>query len=123
MPWLAAGVLVLRDDAIEIVGELLRPHGELLPLECTDARLAIFTAGALVGALDEMRSDVVRFSSGRIMSLRKLAVRTEAIADRQAFKLAEVPNGDLYLTEQLVERIRDTGLTSGTDFTEVAVDR
>ena len=39
LPWLGSGALVLRDEAIEIVGALLQPHGELLPLASDEARL------------------------------------------------------------------------------------
>lgn len=122
LPWLGSGVLVLRDEAIETVGELLRPYGEVLPLRCDDARLALFSAPVVTGVLDEDRSDMVRFGSGRIMALRVPVFRTPALGDMQAFKLAEMPRGDLYLAEQLVEAIRATGMTSGTDFTTVYVE-
>jgi hypothetical protein len=109
-------VLVLRDEAIETVGALLQPHGELLPLACDEARLALFSAPKLEGVLDEGRSDIERFDSGRIMDLRAPVFRTELIGDTQAFKLVETPRGNLYLGEQLVEAIRATGMTSGTVF-------
>ncbi len=120
LPWLGSDVLVLRDEAIETVGEVLRPHGELLPLLCDEARLALFSAPVVQGALDEARSDIVRFGSGRIMALRAPAIREAALGGMWAFKLAEMPRGELYLTEQLVEAIRGTGMTAGTEFTVVS---
>lgn len=119
LPWLGGHVLVLRDEAIEAVGEILRPHGELLPLLCDEARLALFSAPVVQGVLDEARSDMVRFGSGRIMALRAPAFRGSALGGRGAFRLAEMPRGDLYLTDHVVEAIRSTGMTAGTHFTLV----
>ena len=120
MPWLGEHVIVLRDEAIEIVGEILRPHGELLPLLCDEARLALFSAPVVEGVLDEAESDIVRFSTGRIMSIRSPAIRSEALGAISAFKLAEMPRGDLYLSENLVKEILATGMTAGTQFKLVA---
>lgn len=122
MPWLGSEALVLRDEAIETVGALLRPHGELLPLVCDDARLALFSAPVVVGVLDGDRSDIVRFGSGRIMALRAPAFHAAALGDTKAFKLAEMPRGDLYLAGELVDAIRATGMTAGTDFAPVYVE-
>ena len=119
MPWLGGHVLVLRDEAIEAVGEILRPHGELLPLICDEARLALFSAPVVAGVLDEARSDLVRFGSGRIMALRAPTFRVAVLGRVGAFKLAEDPRGDLYLTDHVVEAIRSTGMTAGTHFTLV----
>lgn len=119
LPWLGGHVLVLRDEAIEAVGEILRPHGELLPLLCDEARLALFSAPVVEGVLDETRSDMVRYGTGRIMALRAPAFRRAVLGDIGAFKLAEMPRGDLYLTDHLVEPIRGTGMAAGTHFTLV----
>lgn len=119
LPWLGSGELVLRDEAIDVVGALLQPHGELLPLECDQARLALFSAPTVAGALDEQRSEIVRFNSGRIMWLPGPVFRPEALRSMQAFKLSEMPRGKLYLGEELVQSIRAAGYTSGTDFAVV----
>jgi hypothetical protein len=119
LPWLGSEAIVLRDEAIETVGALLRPHGELLPLLCDDARLTLFAAPAVAGVLDENRSDLDRFGSGRVMALRAPVFRADVLGSTGAFKLAEMPRGDLFLTGDLVEAIRATGMTAGTDFAPV----
>ena len=116
MPLLTSNVLILRDEAIEAVGPLLTPHGELLPLRSPEARLALFRARQLSGALDEGRSDLVRFSSGRIMDLHAPMFHPSVVASAGAFVLAEMPRGHMYLTGELVDAIRGTGRTAGTDF-------
>ncbi len=121
MPWLSSDVIILRDEAVDVVGEILRPHGVVLPLLCEEARLALFSAPLAEGVLDEERSQIKRFRSGRIMELRKPVFRTGLLGGVKAFKLSEDSRGDLYLTGDVVEEILATGLTSGTDF-ELAYD-
>lgn len=116
MPWLGGHVLILRDEAIEAVGPLLAPYGELLPLTCDEARLVVFSAALAANVLEEDRSEIVRFASGRIMDIRRHAFDLGALVGNRAFKLAEFPRGDLFLTGDLVESIRETGLTGGTEF-------
>ena len=119
LPWLGSHTLVLRDQAIDRVGEILRPYGELLPLLCDDARLTLFSAPPVAGVLDENRSEVVRFSTGGIMSIRRHAFRLSALEETMAFKLVEMPRGNLYLTDRLVDAILATGMTAGTEFVPV----
>jgi hypothetical protein len=51
MPWLNDSVLVVRDDAIEKLSPILHPYGELLPLSCAEADLAVFNATRIIAAL------------------------------------------------------------------------
>lgn len=116
MPWLGSHVLVLRDEAIESVGRLIAPYGEILPLRVNDARLSVFSARLLPGALDEERSELVRFGSGQIMDLKRPVFHDEIVDGVGAFKLPEMPRGDIYLTEEMVMAIRSTGQSAGTEF-------
>ena len=119
LPWMGSGELILRDEAIDTIGPLLEPHGEVLPLLCDEARLALFTASTVEGVLDEQRSDIIRFGSGGILDLRAPVFHLDRLGHRQAFKLAEMPRGSLYFLESLVKELRATSLTSGTDFSLV----
>ncbi|MDP5226314.1 MULTISPECIES: hypothetical protein [Arthrobacter] len=115
---MATDVLILRDDAIETIGPLLRPHGELLPLLCEEARLAVFSAPVVEGAVDLEKSDIVRFRDGGILRFRSTVFHEEVVGNLMAFKLSEKPRGKLYLTEPLVEAMLATGMTAGTNFVE-----
>lgn len=119
LPWIGSHALILRDQAIDTVGRLLAPHGELLPLDCKEARLAVFSAPIVTGVLDEDRSDMVRFGTGRIMAVRRPVFRLDVLGNAKAFKLAEMPRGDLYLSADLFDALRATGMTAGTDFRPV----
>lgn len=110
MPFYGSNVIILRDAAIEKVGHVLSPHGEVIEVRSKDARMAVFGARALVGALDLARSIVHRYSSGRIRSLRPPAFHPEGISQKGAFKLAEMPRGATLLDSRISASTRGDGL-------------
>ncbi|MCT9870839.1 hypothetical protein [Paenarthrobacter aurescens] len=116
LPWLSSSLLVLRDEAIETVGPLLQPFGELLALDCREAKLMLFNPLSLIDALDEESSIIVRFRSGRILDIERTVLRKELLTSAGAFKLASHPGGKVYFTESLVNAIRATGHSSGIEF-------
>ena len=116
LPWLGSHVLVLRDEAIEAIGPLVAPHGQVLPLRASGARLAVFRPPLLAGALDEQASEFARFSSRRIMDLRVPVFRPLVVASASTFVLAEMPRGNMYLSGELVDAILATGFSAGTEF-------
>jgi hypothetical protein len=109
--------LFMRDGAVDVVGPLLAPHGELLGLSCPDARLVLFNPPTLAGVLDADRAEFVLFpSSGRIMAITKVMLHSAALAGVGAFRLAEDPRGRLYVASWLVDAVVATGMSSGTGF-------
>ncbi|GAA4994450.1 hypothetical protein [Actinopolymorpha pittospori] len=115
-PWLGSWALVLRDRAIDLAGPVLAPFGEFLPLTCADAAVTCFNGLELIDALDESRSQIVRFpSSGRIMAIEKHGFRPEMIPERSVFKIPQEQLGPLFYTEPVVDDLRALGLT-GLDF-------
>lgn len=116
MPWLDSHALVLRDEAIDSVGRVLNYRGDILPLKSGDARFCLFAAHIQSSALDLEHSQIVRFSSGRILDLKRPVFHDEVVARAGAFKLREMPRGDVYFTQDVVEALRATGDAVGTDF-------
>jgi hypothetical protein len=95
LPWMGSHVLVLKREAVEALGPTLSGAGELLPLDCEEAELHVFNALNSLGALDEERSDLVRFSSGRIMQIKHNVVDPDTIGSAEVFKLTAMPRGSL----------------------------
>src|SRR4051812_32885843 len=58
-PWLGSHALIFRPRAQEVLSELLLRYGELLPLLCHDAAVAMFNATSVIDALHEDASDVM----------------------------------------------------------------
>ena len=121
MPYCGSDGLVLRDEAIERIGPLLAPWGELLPFTCDEARLVYFRPAYHIDCLDHERSDIVRFpSTGRIMDVQHWAFREERIGNAPVFKVAEVPTLGTFYRSDFVAMIMATGDTSGTIWKEPA---
>jgi hypothetical protein len=113
-------MLLLRQRAVDALGELLRACGELLPLECTGgAPLWTLNVTTLLDALDEDRSKLLRMpDSGEILRVKVPFFRSEGVAQAQLFKLARMPRGLIYVTEPVAQRIKSLPLR-GIDFKQV----
>jgi hypothetical protein len=116
LPWLGPHVIVLRDRAIEALRPLLVPFGELLPLLCPEARLALWHVTHVIDALDEERSQVLRYpTSDRIMKIAMHRFKRGVLDPPQAFKIPQMPRGAIFLTDDLVRSIDAFGF-KGTTF-------
>ncbi|MCW3492391.1 hypothetical protein [Microbacterium sp. SSM24] len=116
LPAWTGQVLVLRAEAIDVIGPLLDPSGLIRPLAAGEDELAVFSAYLLEGALNADRSEIRRFSDGRVMAVRRPSFVPEALSGARAFRLAEAPRGVAYYTSELVEQIHATGLARPGQF-------
>jgi hypothetical protein len=107
---------VFSGRAIDALVDLLVEHGELLPLAVVNGRYFVFNATRTVDALDEERSSIVRFSTGRIMRVEKYAF-SEHVPLCPIFRIPQL-RAKVFVTDPFVERATDSALT-GFDFTLV----
>ncbi|MGW0229971.1 hypothetical protein ACWDWO_16780 [Actinopolymorpha singaporensis] len=114
-PWLGSWSLVLRDQAIDLAGPVLEPFGEILPLTCPDARIALFNPLVVLDALDENHSQLVRFPDGDLMVIEKYVFSSRAVPERSIFKIPQERSGAVFYTEPVVDELRGLGL-AGLDF-------
>lgn len=111
MPWLGEHALVLGDRAVEVLGPILAPDVELLPLSIAGRSLWLVHPLRILDALIPAESEIVRFSSGRIMSVEKGVFDGSKLVGVRAFKLRDFTRGPIYLTEGPVEAARTANLT------------
>lgn len=109
-PWLGAHALVLRQDVAASISRTLLEWGELLPLRCGEAALAIFNPTQVLDALDEQASDVRRFSNGRVMMVKRYAFRKSVIGASAAFKIPNLRSSPTFFTESLVSAWMAAGI-------------
>lgn len=117
-PWLGGHALIFRERASEALRSILEPCGELLPVDCRDASLLIYNVTRVIDALDESSSELVRFSSGRVMGITRYAFRPELIAGVDAFKIPNLRVSRTFLSARFVQAWKDNGLR-GLDFQQV----
>lgn len=118
-PWLGSHALVLKRRTIDAVGSFLERFGELLPLNCVNCgaeRLVVFNAVQILDALDEARSEIVRFPTGRVMTVTRYSFRPDVVNDAVIFRIPQLSK--LFATESLTEHVHEHGL-SGLKFEPV----
>lgn len=116
-PWLGAHALIFRQRALQRVGAFLKEHGELLPISCPDAELAILNP-KVIDSLDESGSSVLRFSNGRIMRIMKHAFRADVLAGAEVFKIPNLRVSPTFVGDRFVELWNSSGLV-GLEFKKV----
>jgi len=105
-----------KDALADVVGN----DAELLPLACEDEELWLLNPLHVSNALDEKRSELVRFpSSGRIADIVRPVFDRRKLGDHRFFLLRQ-PRW-LYVTQAVVEAVREAKLT-GVIFTPVWSD-
>lgn len=109
-PWLGAHALIFRRRAALALEPILSGCGELLPLACAEADLVVFNVTQILDALDEAASELTRFSSGRVMLVKRPVFRPEVIAGVDAFKLSSLRVSPTYVSQRVVEQVRSSGL-------------
>jgi hypothetical protein len=91
--------------------------GELLPLACEDAQLWLYNAFSVADGLDEERSEIERFRSGRILKLGKAVFLPQARPQFNAFKIRGLEDGPLFVSDRVAALAQTAGLR-GTVFRE-----
>jgi hypothetical protein len=97
---------------------MLLRYGELLPLRCAGAELWLYNVTHVIDALDEPASTIDRFSDGRIMFIRRLALRKDVIGDDDIFKFSRERGDSICFSQRFVDLWRSAGLT-GVAFHQV----
>jgi len=99
------------------MGDRLRSYGEFLPVICDDAEIVLYNPTRVIDALDERRSVLSRFQSGRIMMIDKHVFHADKIADVDVFKLPMRASAT-YVSQRFADIWASHGLT-GLDFVPV----
>lgn len=109
-PWLGSDAMVMRRSAVDKLRDILEQDGEILILS-TDDKIDLFVLNArVVNALDEQRSEVVRYpGTDRIMMLKKPVFNYEKIKGVNVFRLLHRASST-YVTDRFVERVKEAGL-------------
>lgn len=118
-PWVSSFALLCRPTALAVVGDLLRAHGEFLPVE-SDEELIAFNCTVAIAALDLEHSQIERFpSSGRIMVIERHVFDPARLTGAALFRLAELDGpSPIYVSDAFRDRVLAGGVT-GLDFRRV----
>ncbi|TIV65603.1 MAG: hypothetical protein E5V86_11465, partial [Mesorhizobium sp.] len=98
---------LLRRPAVDALAAALRPYGELVALRGEEVWLLNVTN--VIDALDEARSQIVRFDGGDILAIERYAFDAEKIGTAELFKLP-MRASPVFVNDVFVERVRKAGL-------------
>lgn len=114
-PWLGSHAMIFRPNVVEVLGTTLKGNGELLPLVCSDAELVVLNPTHVVDALDEEKSSITRFSSGKIMMIQRYVFRADVIAGIDIFKIPNLRVSPTFVSQRFVDQWNTAGL-KGLEF-------
>ena len=111
-PGLTSHIPVFSRRGAEVLGGWVSASGDLVSLRCRDCDDAYvgLNVTRLVDALDEDRSRVKRFRSGRIMRILRHTFVAEKLRDAAIFKIPETAVQDVYVRYPFVAAVVDSGL-------------
>ena len=115
--WIGA-TLVLSSKAHHALRELLMPHGELLPVDCTGKDFYIFNCLELAQA-NELQSEKI-LSEGQVVGIKKLVFDSDAIAGKAAFKSKYAGCQDVFCNQTLKNAILENKL-NGVVFSKTLI--
>lgn len=117
-PWLGAYAPILKLPAVTALENTLAPYGQLLPLRGEQAWL--FNVTRVLDALDEQRSDIVRFDDGEILTVERYEFIRSVLAGHGIFKLPG-RSSPVFVTPDFIETVRQSRLR-GVSFERVWSD-
>lgn len=104
-----SGCLVLTERAKKVLGSILEPVGELLPLVASTP-MYLFNCTNVIDALDIEHTKGTKFpSSVRYIRIEHYAMREAAISGQEAFKVPERAS-DIFVSSRVASLIADNRL-------------
>lgn len=110
-PLLFSTLPVFSERAVKLLEPLLKGDGELLPLSCNEGNYVAFNVTRVVDALNAEQSDLVRFSDGKIMDIRRYVFDRDKLTNGDLFKIPQTPQGKVFVTDKFKEAVQEAGLT------------
>jgi hypothetical protein len=108
---------VFSQRAVDELLDLLVENGELLPLAVEDGSYFVYNVTREVDALDEDRSELVRFSTGGVMRIARYEFDPDQVEGLTIFKIPQ-SRAKIFVTDAFVGRVRAARLT-GFDFSQI----
>lgn len=97
--------------AKQVLGSHVDRLGQWLALECDEAPYWLFNVTNVVDALDEKRSELAHFSSGRIMAIDRFVFRPERLRGQLVFDVPQCTGSYKLVTQDFVDLVRKHDLT------------
>jgi hypothetical protein len=101
---------VFSERAVDALLDLLVENGEILPLDVEGERYFAYNVTRTLDALDQDRSVIVRYPTGRILDISRYEFLPDKLDGSALFRLPQF-RGRAFVTDAFAARIRDFELT------------
>lgn len=109
---------VFSRRAVDALRDVLRANGELLGLRYSRGDYYAYNITTVLDALDEERSQLQRFSTGRVMLINTYVFRPDRLIHAVIFKISQFPGSYVYVTEEFVQGAHEARL-EGLHFRQI----
>ena len=110
-PGLSTHIPIFSVRAVKVLADLLKGHGELLPITCDGEDYLVCNVTRVIDALDEKESELDLFDSGRIMNIVRYSFFQDNLARANIFKIPQYVLGRVFVTAPFVARVKEANLT------------
>jgi hypothetical protein len=111
-------VPLLSERGADVLHPIIARTSELLPVRYPRRALFVLNVLEVADCLDEARSKIARFSTGRVMRIDQYVFDSAKLPKTEIFRLSQLPRGLLYVTDRFVGAVQEGGLT-GFEFTRL----
>ena len=109
-PSLLTHIPVFTSKAADVLSDLLEGSGELLPIMVDGEEYFLYNVTRVIDALDESRSEIIRFDDFEIMDIDVHCFFPEKIGDAAVFKIPQMVTSDVFVTDVFVDRVKSARL-------------
>ncbi len=104
---LAGLVPVFSGRAAKSLKEILKASGEFLSLICEEKEYLAFNVTNEIDALNVDHSEIVYFSSGRVLDIKRCVLNSAPLAESVMFKIPQMPISRIFVTEPFVDAVSE----------------
>jgi hypothetical protein len=101
---------VFSERAVDTMLELLVANGEILPLDVEGEKYFAYNPTRTLDALDQDRSEIVRFPTGRILDVKQYVFLPDKLDGTAIFRLPLL-RGSAFVTDEFAALVRQGELT------------
>lgn len=112
--WLRTGLLVIDEEAVNVLKKYIDLYGELLPLELKEKEKSfyIFNVTNVVDCLDEEKSEFhILGYSKKITNVRKPIFKEDIVKNNDIFRIPRHGKSFTFISDDLKKYIESSGLT------------
>ena len=109
---------IFTSRALSVLGDLITPFGEFLPLSSSDGEFTAFKVLHFIDALDVERSEIkwwpqLKRELGqpkRVEKIKRFVFHEEKLQNAVIFRIPQLPLFEVFVTDVFVNRVQEAGL-------------